>query len=57
MIRQGIPRELFYDLGDQDSAQFNVDSNGTLKLTYTADKGDYKRYILDKAYESIIISI
>ncbi|XP_053374100.1 uncharacterized protein LOC123531016 [Mercenaria mercenaria] len=43
MIRQGIPNALFYNLGNQDSAQFLVDSNGTLKLTYTADQGDYKR--------------
>lgn len=43
MIRQGIPNVLFYDLGNQDSAQFMVNSNGTLILTYTSDQGDYKR--------------
>ncbi|KAL4222407.1 hypothetical protein ACF0H5_018446 [Mactra antiquata] len=43
MLREGIPKQLIYDIGDQDSAQFMVDANGTLKLTYTADKGDYKR--------------
>lgn len=43
MIRQGLPFTLFYDLGNQDSAEFNVDQTGALKLTYTADKGEYKR--------------
>lgn len=43
MIRQGLPFTLFYDLGNQNSADFHVDENGTLKLTYTADKGDFKR--------------
>lgn len=43
MIRQGIPNALIYDLGNQDTASFMVDSNGTLKLSYTADQGDYKR--------------
>ncbi|XP_053373500.1 uncharacterized protein LOC128546604 [Mercenaria mercenaria] len=42
MIRQGIPRELFYDLGYQGTARFWVDGNGTLKLTYTVDQGDFK---------------
>ncbi|XP_053374282.1 uncharacterized protein LOC128546902 isoform X2 [Mercenaria mercenaria] len=43
MIRKGIPNDLLYDLGNQDTAQFLVDNNGTLKLTYTADQGDLKR--------------
>ncbi|XP_052803460.1 uncharacterized protein LOC128233693 isoform X1 [Mya arenaria] len=43
MIRPGFPNPLMYDLGKQDSANFNVDENGTLTLTYTSDQGDFKR--------------
>ncbi|KAL4222406.1 hypothetical protein ACF0H5_018445 [Mactra antiquata] len=43
MIRKNIPQELLYDLGNQDSAKFSVNTNGSLILTYTADNGDYKR--------------
>lgn len=43
MVRQGIPKEIVYDIGDQDSAQFKVDENGTLRLIYTADKGEFLR--------------
>jgi hypothetical protein len=44
MVRDGLPYTLYYDLGSQDSAAFNVDPTGALKLTYTADKGEFKRY-------------
>lgn len=43
MVRDGLPYTLYYDLGSQDSAAFNVDQTGALKLTYTADKGEFKR--------------
>ena len=39
-----IPNPTYYDLGPQDSAEFKVDDKGILTITYTADKGDFKRY-------------
>ena len=41
MERFGVPKSLIYDLGKQDSAQIHRDENGTLEITYHADKGDF----------------
>ncbi|XP_045170107.2 uncharacterized protein LOC123532653 [Mercenaria mercenaria] len=43
MVRNGLPFPLYFDLGTQESAEFMVDANGTLKLIYSADKGEFRR--------------
>ncbi|KAH3716853.1 uncharacterized protein LOC127855936 [Dreissena polymorpha] len=43
MVRHGFPSDLYFNLGTEDSAQFSVDVNGTLKLTYTKTEDGFQR--------------
>ena len=48
MTRQGFPKPLIHDLGDQNTAKFSTDKGGIVTLSYYADKGAFDR--LDYSY-------